>query len=203
MSVPTLDFWFDYASTYSYPAAMRVGRAAADRRVAVRWRPFLLGPLFLAQQGLSDSPFNVHAEKGAYMWRDLERICEAQGLPFKRPHRFPRNSLAAARATLACEALDLDPGAFCRAVYTANFAADADIADVGVLGEILQEIDYPGGEVLARAQTDPVKDSLRANVEAARSLGLFGAPSFTTPDGELFWGHDRLDAALDWAAKAR
>jgi len=31
--------------------------------------------------------------------------------------------------------------------------------------------------------------------EAARK-GLFGAPSFVTGDGELFWGNDRLEQAL-------
>ncbi len=41
---------------------------------------------------------------------------------------------------------------------------------------------------------------LRANAEAAQRLGLYGAPSFTTEDGELFWGDDRLENALDRAA---
>src|SRR6516165_9896685 len=40
-----LDFWFDFASTYSYPAAMRVAPLAWQSGVMVRFRPFLLGPL--------------------------------------------------------------------------------------------------------------------------------------------------------------
>ncbi len=32
-------------------------------------------------------------------------------------------------------------------------------------------------------------------------LGFFGAPTFTTADGELFWGNDRLEQALRWAKK--
>ena len=46
---PTLDFWFEFASTYSYPAAMRIAPLAEARGVMVRWRPFLLGPIFKAQ----------------------------------------------------------------------------------------------------------------------------------------------------------
>jgi 2-hydroxychromene-2-carboxylate isomerase len=42
---------------------------------------------------------------------------------------------------------------------------------------------------------------LRAQTEEAQRLGLFGAPSFTTEDGELFWGNDRLEAALRWAKR--
>ena len=72
--MPTLDFWFDFASTYSYPAAMRIGPLAAAAGVAVRYRPFLLGPIFKAQ-GWDTSPFNVYEAKGRHMWRDLERLC--------------------------------------------------------------------------------------------------------------------------------
>ena len=93
-----LQFWFEFASTYSYPAVMRIDKAAA-RGVEVEWRPFLLGPLFHAQQGLKDSPFNAVPIKGSYMWRDVERICEKHNLPFKRPGRFPQNGLMAARIT--------------------------------------------------------------------------------------------------------
>ena len=68
----------------------------AQPGVAVRWTPFLLDPNFAAQ-GWADSPFNLYPAKGAYMWRDLERLCAEQGLPLRRPTRFPRNGLLAAR----------------------------------------------------------------------------------------------------------
>jgi 2-hydroxychromene-2-carboxylate isomerase len=32
-------------------------------------------------------------------------------------------------------------------------------------------------------------------------LGIFGAPTFVTPDGELFWGNDRLENAIAWAKR--
>ena len=53
-----VDFWYEFASAYSYPAAMRVEALAADRGVKVTWGPFLLGPLFAAQ-GWRDSPLNI------------------------------------------------------------------------------------------------------------------------------------------------
>jgi hypothetical protein len=95
--MPTIDFWYEFASTYSYPTAMRIENMAADGGIDVRWRPFLLGPIFKAF-GWNDSPFNIFAAKGRYMWRDLERLCEADGLPLKLPPvRFPQNGLKAAR----------------------------------------------------------------------------------------------------------
>ena len=91
-----LDFFFEFASTYSYPAAMRIGDVARSAGVTVRWRPFLLGPIFKTQ-GLDTSPFNIYTTKGRYMWRDLERTCEHLGLPFRRPEPSPQNGLLAAR----------------------------------------------------------------------------------------------------------
>ena len=80
----TLDFWFDFASTYSYPTAMRIGARADAAGVEVRFRPFLLGPIFKAQ-GWDTSPFNVYPAKGRHMWRDVQRICDALKLAFRRP----------------------------------------------------------------------------------------------------------------------
>lgn len=95
-----VEFWFEFASTYSYPAAMRVERLAREAGVTLSWRPFLLGPIFGAQ-GWNDSPFNIYPAKGANMWRDLERICDAEGLTLTRPPvSFPQNGLHAARIAL-------------------------------------------------------------------------------------------------------
>ena len=101
MTRPRLEFWFEFASTYSYPAAMRIEEAARKADVDVVWRPFLLGPLLKSQQGLADSPFNLVPAKGAYMWRDVARICAGYGFDFERPSVFPRNGLRAARVVQA------------------------------------------------------------------------------------------------------
>lgn len=196
---PTIEFWFDFASTYSYPAAMRVEAAAAAAGRTLHWRPFLLGPIFAAQ-GWADSPFNLMPIKGAYMWRDLQRICADLQLPFRRPSQFPRNSVAAAR--LACahaEAAWLPD--FVRAVYRANFAEDHDIADEALLRGLLRGSGAPA-EAWEQAEAPERRARLRAQTAEAQQRGLFGAPSFTvarTIGGhEVFWGNDRLEAALRW-----
>ena len=131
-----IDFWYEFASTYSYPTAMRIERLAADQGVTVRWRPFLLGPIFKAF-GWNDSPFNIYAAKGRYMWRDLARVCEADGLPLKLPPvRFPQNGLKAARLALAGEKDGWTPQ-FTRAVFKANYAEQKDISDEATLAAIL------------------------------------------------------------------
>jgi 2-hydroxychromene-2-carboxylate isomerase len=195
----TLEFWFEFASTYSYPAAMRVEQVAAAAGVTVAWRPFLLGPIFFAQ-GWQDSPFNLYPAKGRYMWRDLARICEELDLPWRRPSVFPRPSLPAARVALAA-AREPWVGAFVRGIYHTNFAADRDVADPVVVAEGLAAAGVDPEPWLARAHDPSVKDALRAQTERAQVTGIFGAPSFTIGD-ELFWGHDRLERAVAWARGA-
>ncbi len=55
--------------------------------------------------------------------------------------------------------------------------------------------------LLAAAQSDEIKTRLRQQTEEAQRLGIFGAPTFVTGDGELFWGNDRLERALLWATR--
>jgi 2-hydroxychromene-2-carboxylate isomerase len=199
VGMAVLDFWFEFASTYSYPAAMRVETLARMRDVTLRWRPFLLGPIF-ATQGWNDSPFNIYPVKGKYMWRDLERICARQALPLKLPPlRFPQNGLKAARIALAGEKDGLT-AAFTRGVYAANFAEQRDITDDGVLAAILRGLGVNPEAAFAAANTPENKAALKAQTEEAIARGVFGAPSFTVDD-ELFWGNDRLEEALDFAAR--
>jgi len=193
--VGPLDFWFEFASTYSYLAVNRIEPAAAAAGLAVRWRPFLLGPIFAAQ-GWSDSPFNLYPAKGAYMWRDMERLCARDRLPWRRPSAFPRNGVAAARITLALP--EAERPAFVKAVYHANFALDRDIADAAILAGILDGLGLDPDAIPRRAHDPAVKARLRGETEEAIRLGIFGAPTFVI-GGEMFWGNDRLDDAIAWA----
>ena len=192
---PTISFWFDFASTYSYPAAMRIDRLAAAKGVLVEWRPILLGPIF-AEHGWKDSPFNLYPMKGSYMVRDLERTCAALDLPFALPKPFPQNSLLCARIATALEGAPRQ--AFAQAVYQLEFGEGRDISDPLAAAEALRRAGVDAG-LVEKAQEEGMKNALRAATDEAQKHGVFGAPAFTTGDGELFWGNDRLEQALDWA----
>jgi len=188
-----LEFWYEFASTYSYPAAMRIQGLAEDAGVSVRWRPFLLGPIFAAQ-GWNDSPFNIYPAKGRYMWCDLERICEAHDIPLVQPPaRFPQNGLKAARIALTLG--DARIADFSRAVYTANFAQQKDISHDATLAGILARLGIDADAALAAAHAPENKEKLKNQTEEAMGRGIFGAPSFIVGD-ELFWGNDRLAEAI-------
>ncbi|MBS0386146.1 MAG: 2-hydroxychromene-2-carboxylate isomerase [Proteobacteria bacterium] len=192
---PTITFWFDFASSYSYPAAMRIDRVAAAKGVLVEWRPMLLGPIF-AQQGWKDSPFNLYPVKGQYMVRDLERTCGALDLPFQLPRPFPQNSLMCARIATALEGAPRQK--FAQAVYQIEFGEGRSIDDPLAAAEALRRAGLDAA-LVEKAQQDSVKNALRAATEEAQAAGVFGAPAFVTADSELFWGNDRLEQALDWA----
>ena len=191
-----LQFWFEFASTYSYPAAMQIETLSRAAAVSIEWEPFLLGPIFQGQ-GWNDSPFNLYPAKGRYMWRDLERICVRHALPFRRPAIFPQHSLLAARVACVAKRTAWLPD-FARRVYRANFAEGEDISKVETLAVCLREAGQDPDEWLQRAQAPENKALLRQQTERASALGVFGAPSFVAAGGELFWGHDRLEEALAW-----
>ena len=194
------EFWYEFASTYSYPAALRVAALAEARGVSLVWRPLLLGPVFAAQ-GWRDSPFNLYPAKGRYMWRDLERTCRAMGVPLKRPEPFPQPSLLAARVALV---LDGDVRSdFSRRVFVAEFGQGLPIGDRATLGALLAACGVDGAAAFERAESETNKARLKAETARAVEIGIIGAPCLVTQEGEVFWGNDRLEQGLDWAAGAR
>jgi 2-hydroxychromene-2-carboxylate isomerase len=115
-----------------------------------------------------------------------------------QPAVFPQNTVLAARVALVAigEGWGED---YCRAVYTAEFGEGDDIGLPQTIAEVLTALGKDPAAMMARAQSDDNRLKLRKNTEEAQVRGVFGAPSFITADGELFWGNDRLEAALDWA----
>jgi 2-hydroxychromene-2-carboxylate isomerase len=199
LSMPRLEFWYEFASPYSYLSAMRIEELAAKSGVSIDWKPFLLGPIFRAQ-GMNDTPFRLYPKRGQYMVRDMERLCTARGLPFKPSPLFPQNGLRAARLALVGTEEGWTPGFTCE-IFLRQFRDQADISGDVVLIEALRVVGQDADDLIANIDTPPVKDALRTQTETAAALGIFGAPTFVTADGELFWGDDRLEQALGWAAQ--
>lgn len=195
---PRIEMWFDFASPYSYLAIERIDALAQEAGVEVDLRPFLLGPIFQAQ-GWNDTPFRLFPGKGAYMMRDIARLADKYGVVYNRPRMFPRMSVLPARIALLGE--DEPWGRdFCVAVFRANFQHDLDIQAEDVVHDLLTGLSLDADALIARAKTEGAKEALRKRVDRARNLGLFGAPTFFV-DGEMFWGNDRLEDALEWTRR--
>ena len=81
---PSIEFWFDFASGYSYFAALEIEALAGRHGRSVLWRPFTLGAAFkvTGAQGLSRTPL-----KGEYARRDWQNLARLKGVVFKLPLR--------------------------------------------------------------------------------------------------------------------
>ena len=188
-------FWYDFASPYSYLSAMRIEGLTSAAGVETEWHPFLLGPIFKSQ-GWDTSPFNIYEAKGRYMWRDIERLSGKYGIKFLKPSVFPRNGVLASRVALASESHEWR-SRFSKLVFIANFAEDRDISNEAVIASILESLGEEPERIIQSALSVENKGELRRATEGATSIGIFGAPSFIVGD-EIFWGNDRLEDALDW-----
>jgi 2-hydroxychromene-2-carboxylate isomerase len=200
MNSDPIEFWFEFASTYSYLSVMRIEQAAAHLGVRIEWRPFLLGPIFKSF-GWSNSPFILQPWKHDYVWKDMERQCRKYGLNWRRPSDFPRASVLAARVALI-GAEQAWMAEFCRRVMQLNFAADRDIDSPALIAEVLVQLGLEAGEIIEDALRDANKLNLRRQTELAAGKGVFGAPTFFV-GAEMFWGNDRLDDALAYAAASK
>lgn len=195
-----IEFWFDFASTYSYPTVMRIESLAANANIDIVWRPFLLGAIF-NQQGMDDSPFNIYPVKGEYMWRDLYRICRDMPVPFMRPDIFPQNGLLAARVATRFSSAPWVSD-FVRSVYSANFEHNKDISSSLVIENCLVSSREDVPSIMKEAMSQKSKQMLREQTDEASQRGIFGAPSFFVGN-ELFWGNDRLESAINWATETK
>jgi 2-hydroxychromene-2-carboxylate isomerase len=89
-----------------------------------------------------------------------------------------------------------------RAVFRANFVEDREIGDAAEVCSILDALGLPGARIVERSEVPENRERLREQTRRAAGIGIFGAPSFVV-GGELFWGNDRLEDALDWATTGR
>lgn len=184
----TLEFFFDYASVYSYLACTQVEAVAQRTGAELRWRPFLLGAVYKATGNVP--PIST-ANKAAWILKDVQEWVRYLGLPpFRLPENFPINSLKANRLGLvAAEQGRIVP--FSHAAFRAAFVDGKDLADPQVLAELARGAELSPEQALAKAETQEIKDALRRNTDEALERGAFGAPTFFVGE-EMFFGNDRL-----------
>jgi 2-hydroxychromene-2-carboxylate isomerase len=194
-----VDFYFDYASAFSYLAHPRV-EAMFGR--ALRLRPFLLGAVFKKVNPSNPGPPVLYAtaSKRAFIFADFRRQADRGGLAARIPSRFPIHSMLALRTTLAARGASGEPPrALMSALFNAYWAQDQDISDPAVVKEVATSVGLDGPRLVERAESPEIKDALRANTDAALAAGAFGAPTFVVHPKDrapsLFWGSDRMELA--------
>ncbi|MFZ4539841.1 DsbA family protein [Propionivibrio sp.] len=196
MAKASLDFWFGYGSTYTYLTVSRITDLAAARGVDVRWVPFNLTALF-GSKGIVGGPFVGRTEKIGYMWRDLERRATRYGLKYKKPAVYPVDSQKTVRVGYLAQQESWCEQ-FTRRVFEMNFVEGRPIGAAGNLEAAVSSTGRNPQDFFGRAFTDQIEQGLATQTVMAEKIGLFGSPHALV-QGEIFWGDDRLEDALDFA----
>lgn len=188
MAQPTLEYFFDYVSPYSYLADSQVPGIVERTGAELVYRPFFLGGVM---QAAGNSPPATVPAKGKYMLTDIARWCERYGVELKFNPHFPVMTVKPMRAALVA----LEQGAFPpfhAALFRAMWREEKNVGDAEVLAEVIAGAGLDAGKILDRIGEEDVKEKLKANTAEAVARGAFGAPTFFVGD-EMFFGNDRLD----------
>jgi 2-hydroxychromene-2-carboxylate isomerase len=185
-----IDFYFDFSSPYGYFASTRIEALAAKYGRTVKWHPLLLGVVFKTTGGI---PLTQAPMKGKYAFHDFDRTARFHGIPYQRPDTFPLPTQFAARAMLWIRQAHGDDLAveFAKAVYRAYFFEGLNISVTESVASVVAAVGLDAAAVTEAANSEPVKERMKKEMDTAMGLGVFGSP-FTIVDGEPFWGFDRF-----------
>ena len=199
MAAP-LEFFFFYGSIHSYLSVMRIEAAAARTGVTVRWRPFNLREILIEQ---NNTGFTRNEVKMNYVWHDVERRAKRHGIPFagRAPYPADPDLLALRLGLIAAQEGWCAP--YSRATFH-DWFIDRRAPGVGDhVQRVLSSLGKSLGEtadVVARAEGAEGARLMQDATDAARKLGIFGAPTFAVGT-EIFWGDDRLEEAIAFAVR--
>jgi len=189
-----IDFWVSIGSTYSYLSVMRLRAVEDESGVAFRWRPFSVRAIMIEQKNI---PFVGKPVKLAYMWRDIERRARTRGFEPRLPAPYPLAEFDLANRIAIVGEGERWCADYVRAAYRHWFHSSREPGSEPGLSDALREIGQSPARVLEAAKSEAIGERYKAATEEAKSLGVFGSPTFIV-DGEVFWGDDRLEDAIGW-----
>ena len=181
----SVEFFFDYVSSYSYLADYRL---SSFRNIEIIYRPMLLGAVM---QATNNKPPGTIPSKGNYIAKDLELWSQHYGIPFRINSIFPQNTLKALRLAIVCQQENCFQMVH-QALFEAMFVHNLDISDVDILKNLINQQQLNSDQLIEKLSENTIKDELKRNTNEAISRGAFGAPTFFIND-EMFFGNDRLD----------
>jgi 2-hydroxychromene-2-carboxylate isomerase len=197
MADAAIDFWFSIGSTYTYLTVMRIDDVAKREDIEFRWHPFSVRVVMTEQNNI---PFRGKPIKTAYMWRDIERRAAMYGFPARvpAPYGLTEFDLVNKIAVLAIQE------GWCRDYVKESYRRWFQKGEEAGLSPYLQDtLRYIGQDperVLTAANSQAIEQAYSRATDQARGLNVFGSPSFVVA-GEVFWGDDRLEDAVQWAKR--
>ena len=193
MTSPVIEFFFDCSSPWTYLAFHNIQPLAAELKVAIAWRPILVGGIFnTINPSVYASREKPVPAKAAYMRKDLADWARIAGLRIKMPPTiFPVNSVKAMRGCILLEA-EGKLVAFATAVFEAYWGDDQDISQDAVLQQICARSGVDAERFFAGIAEPKIKDRLKANTDEVMRRGGFGSPTIFVGGSDMYFGNDRL-----------
>lgn len=190
-------FYFDLGSPYSYLAAERISRMFTAAEVEQpEWRPILLGGLF---KRYGRSSWMLGPEREAGMIEVARRAEEYRLQPLRWPDPCPTDTLYAMRVATYAKGIGRSVS-FALAAFRQAFAGGRDLAEPDNVAIAAAACELHPNAVAKAAASASVKQRLRETTDRAGELGVRGVPSLVV-GGTVFWGDDRLEAAVAAAAE--
>ncbi len=193
-----IEFWFSIGSTYTYLSVTRLKEVEQKFEVKFSWQPFSVRKIMLEMDNVPFPP--TKQVKADYMWRDIERRAQGYGFEAKVPAPYPLNEFDLANRIAVIGMQEGWCSEYVIATYRRWFVAGLEPGSEPNVSESLREIDQDPERVLELAADETIAKAYLSQTEQAQSKNIFGSPSFIV-DGELFWGDDRLEDAVNWALR--
>jgi len=189
----TIDYYLSLNSPWTYLGSARFAAIAARCGSDVNVKPCKFGPIFEQTGGLplpKRSP-----QRRAYRMMELKRWREALDIPIHlEPRHFPCDDAAAVRLVIAAKLGGKDAHRLSLELGRAVWEREETIADPAVMALAAQRAGLDATALRAGGASDAELDALYDQyTQEALAAGVFGAPSYVLPSGEIFWGQDRLD----------
>ncbi len=187
-----VEFHFDFGSPNAYLSHLVIPDIERRTGAQFDYVPVLLGGVFKLTGNRSPmESFAGIRNKPEYARLEMQRFIEQHGITnFRANPFFPVNTLVLMRGAVAAQRLGI-LARYVDAMYRHMWAEPKKMDDPEVLRAALAESDIDGAELLARAQTQEVKNELQANTQLSVERGTFGSPTFFVGD-DSFFGKDRL-----------
>jgi 2-hydroxychromene-2-carboxylate isomerase len=183
-----IPFYIDLKSPYSYIAAHRGLELMRQGKTQFDWLPFTLD-----LSGRPDMP--GWRNRARYVYRDVRRFAAPLGLTIRGPKEI-YDSTTAQIGLLYAKRFG-DPEVYIENVFAAFFQRELAPDDVAGVTAQLEKCGCPTDIFTAFLEGEGAKvlNDIRAEAETA---GVFAVPSVIV-DGELYWGQDRFDMAMEAA----
>jgi 2-hydroxychromene-2-carboxylate isomerase len=188
----TVDYYMTLNSPWTYLGSALFAEIAKRNDATVNIKPCKFGPIFEQTGGLplpKRSP-----QRRAYRMMELKRWRDVRGIPVTlEPKHFPCDDTAATRLVIAAKLQGKDAHKLSLELGRALWEREESLADPATISSAAQRAGFDAAELRpghSDAELDVLHDQF---TKEALIAGVFGAPSFVLPSGEIFWGQDRLE----------